>query len=822
MAGELKKLFADRCSYSSSWLQVKLSGKGLGDDQMVALGRFLTELLRGAAAGTAGGKAEPPREICANLELAENSIGSAGLVAVLDSLQRCNVSCKCLKLYKNKIGDDGGVRLARMIASQASVVEELHLSHNLLTQRSLVALCMTMGKHDGYPALGRNRLYIPCWLRMEYNNISRPLEVVQALKRDGEVSICLAEDRDQCGPWRCIHAGRTQQGVPKVHLFTIHVQSRTHRPSPQDDVELREELRRWGVRGGPPPPSVRPAVARAPGAPGALPGPAVRPAAKAAPGSAPTPTSTGRGWGAPAGGAAVWPAAGEEAEVEATPEPKPAAEAVEADESEKDAHPAATEQKGENGCSAANSSPAAPGDKPAAARPGGYPAEPCGTPEVNTAASPVRHRAWDVPLKKDVVEAAAAPAGAAKAGAPAGKAAASNGVSAPKAASAGASVNGASAASAKAKGAPSTAEPKGKAPAPTNPPSVGAPAPSAAPPAVVAGAKAAAGGAADAAAPAGGVDAQRSSKFLDRFGARRIAPQQLETNDGHHDCVLCGFVMVKPVMTTCCHLFCEACFRHYVSEEVSKMKSKAGGAAVPLIPCPKDGCSEQLRKQDITLLEKAQEAKVGAAALLLRLRNNLRVRCVHHSALVDCAFGQDANRIMRTRQIKCDWVGDLAAYDDHIAKCPVERCLVPGAEPADSPSEAAAPATAAKAGTPAAATAKAKAEPPAAASPEKKPPSKAAAAPPGAEAGKAAARTDDAIAEGGEVRVARFDYQPQEADKAQIALKANDLVRVFEVTSTGWAAGVRLSKKTKEEVGDAGWFPAAYLSPQGPAAAEAA
>jgi len=64
----------------------------------------------------------------------------------------------------------------------------------------------------------------------------------------------------------------------------------------------------------------------------------------------------------------------------------------------------------------------------------------------------------------------------------------------------------------------------------------------------------------------------------------------------------------------------------------------------------------------------------------------------------------------------------------------------------------------------------------------------------------------------GEVRVARYDYNPRD-DKAQIVLKANDFVRIFEVTESGWAAGVRLCKETMQEVGDAGWFPAGYLFP---------
>eukprot|EP00438_Fugacium_kawagutii_P027443 Skav208094 [mRNA] locus=scaffold1681:146421:151451:- [translate_table: standard] len=65
----------------------------------------------------------------------------------------------------------------------------------------------------------------------------------------------------------------------------------------------------------------------------------------------------------------------------------------------------------------------------------------------------------------------------------------------------------------------------------------------------------------------------------------------------------------------------------------------------------------------------------------------------------------------------------------------------------------------------------------------------------------------------GEVRIARYDYTPEKGDEAQIKISANDKIRVFQVTESGWAAGVRLCPKTMKEEGDAGWFPAGYLEP---------
>lgn len=733
-SAELKKLFTERVTLSpsggTSWLQVRLSSKGLGDDQMVSLGRFLDTML-----GSSSGQSGSSGEVCANVELAENQIGSTGLAAVLDALQRHSVNCKCLKVYKNKITDEGGARLAQMVSRQPSSVEELHLSHNMLTGKSLIALCMALGKHEGYPLLGRNRVYIPCWLRMEYNHIARPQDAVDLLRRDGEVPVCTADNRDDCGPWRCSLAGKTKNGVPKVHLFTITVQCRS-RVTVQDDTELREEIRRWGGRAGPPAPSTRLPAARAPTAssgPGGA-SPSARVAPTKASGAAPA--SGGRVWdihglGRGAGG------------------------------------PAASQSPSSGGWAAVAASPPAARD-PAANRPNGWPAlesdadpasakaaggdKPTGDPfrlgqEVNAAASPARQRS---------------PAGADQAPAQ------------------------------EATEAHSTAERCATR--------------ESAAPAASPASQAAAAAPVQSAAAATQEDAERVSMVLDDTGKRRIAPEQLEGREGSSSqfvCSLCSFVMVRPVMTSCSHLFCDACFRTWVAEQVAKHKSRANsGGKVPFLPCPADGCPAQLRTQDIGALDKAA-GNNGAAQLLQRLRNNLRVRCVHHVDHFGCYFGADAETISRSMHVTCSWIGDLPSYDDHVQKmCPVEqRILAGGAAAVGDGME-----PICDAGSDSGAAAAEQGVDPAAANGSL----------------GASSRADNTIAEGGEVRVARYDYVPQESDQAQIALKANDLVRVFVVTDSGWAAGVRLSRRTKEEVGEAGWFPAAYLSPAGAVAAEAA
>jgi hypothetical protein len=302
----------------------------------------------------------------------------------------------------------------------------------------------------------------------------------------------------------------------------------------------------------------------------------------------------------------------------------------------------------------------------------------------------------------------------------------------------------------------------------------------------------------------------RKSLVLDGGGRRRISPKQLveADNSGMFVCPICAFVIARPVITSCSHLFCEACFRHWVTEQVSKQKKSADpGAPVPLVPCPQSACTGRLRKQDIQLLDKADTTKVGAVALLQRLRNNLRVRCVHHVDHFKLPFGQDAERIHREAGLSCEWVGDIMAYDEHVRKgCQIENRLMERA-PVNGTRNSATPTTTPSSQNGASPKAANQTDNKGAKAPVQK------ASPETKINGGGVTAAVAPPADGGEVRVAQYDYVPRETDKAQIPLRKNDFVRVFEITDSGWAAGVRLCRDSMQEVGEAGWFPEGYLFP---------
>eukprot|EP00929_Paragymnodinium_shiwhaense_P055464 TRINITY_DN27788_c0_g1_i1.p1 TRINITY_DN27788_c0_g1~~TRINITY_DN27788_c0_g1_i1.p1 ORF type:complete len:804 (+),score=168.89 TRINITY_DN27788_c0_g1_i1:277-2688(+) len=799
-AADTKKLFAERVSVTTgtpAWIQVRLSGRALGDEHMAALAKYLDALMQ--KEGVSGSS-----EVCANVELAENSIGSTGLASVLDALEKHKVNCKCLKLYKNRIGDDGGIRLAKMVANQTSCFEEIHLSHNVLTQRSLIAICMAMGKHEGYPQCGRNRMYVPCWLRMEYNHISRPLDIIEMLKRDGDVSICTAENRDFCGPWRCYQSAKTSEGVPKVHLYTLGAQSRNFRPANCEDAELREEIRRFGGKAGAAAPSVR----RAPGGPAAPPG-----APKAPPKAGASPT-VGRGWGTPASTASTSPWGTAPAGGPSFPEMKDAG-------AEADRQPNAAERTSSTGTeppadklSTIWDTPTPP-PPPTQALPAPYTGLAAGAPKAPPKA--FQAESGDAPPARGAYPEVAPPP-ATRMPPPAKAVTASKGplCPPPPPAKPAARVVPPPPQPPKPEAVPPPAAPpvpQDNAPAQTATPPVQAPAKAKASPVAAKPVKETITPTTSAPKePVALVNGKRgASVLLDSSGKRRIHPDQLEGSDGSFVCPLCGFVMLKPIMSVCSHLFCSGCFQTYVERQVSEHKSKnPGNVTVPKIQCPQAGCERQLMKKDLSPLDKMdKDNETAAKSVLVRLRNNLRVRCVHHIDLHSKPFGKEAKKLAANKQDTCCWIGDLSAYDDHLSRdCVVEKLLAGTANGKElEATEKKKPEVETKKAAAAAAAPAAAAAAPAAKEAAKAPA-------PASAAAQQNSRPPTAIAEGGEVRVARFDYTPQEEGNGQICLKAQDLVKVFEITESGWAAGIRLDRKTREEVGKPGWFPAAYLTPE--------
>lgn len=256
-------------------------------------------------------------------------------------------------------------------------------------------------------------------------------------------------------------------------------------------------------------------------------------------------------------------------------------------------------------------------------------------------------------------------------------------------------------------------------------------------------------------------------------GLRRILPEQMQDVDAGSQmiCTLCQYVMINPVITKCSHLVCDPCFKSWVSAKVAEHKQGPNsGQKMSGMPCPL--CDEELKMDDVTPLDKAQGP---ATALLQRRWRNMQIRCVHHRDHFKYAFGKDAEWLRQETGLECCWIGDQVSYENHLRCCSVEgklalRCeIVPdnkvvnvsGGEPFAEPE----PVT--------------------------------------------MNSNSDGDDEEFEIREVRYDFDS--ADPSQLTLRQGDMIKIFEVTGSGWAAGVRLNPSSLEEMGEAGWFPSGYL-----------
>jgi hypothetical protein len=174
----------------------------------------------------------------ANLELDHNNMSDISLIELIDVLSHHYVAIRRARLFNNFISDRGATRLARAIGQQEYALEEVHLSHNRLTARSLVAICLAVAAKR--PAPGCN---FPCWARLEHNRIGMPMKVLELLHHDAWVVTCQAKNRSCCGPGRCVRCVGGSDD-PRVHLFLLSSQ-RDEEGVYVDFRELRAEIARW-------------------------------------------------------------------------------------------------------------------------------------------------------------------------------------------------------------------------------------------------------------------------------------------------------------------------------------------------------------------------------------------------------------------------------------------------------------------------------------------------------------------------------------------------------------------------------------------------
>uniref|UniRef100_A0A7S4PT04 Uncharacterized protein n=1 Tax=Alexandrium monilatum TaxID=311494 RepID=A0A7S4PT04_9DINO len=114
-----------------------------------------------------------------SLNLSNNELGNAGAATLVNLLMDLGPPIRVIKLFSNRVADDGALALAKYVKESHTHLAELHLSHNAITRHGAEALLMASAKasdkaggprYPSFETVGQCRP-VPLWLRLEYNLI---------------------------------------------------------------------------------------------------------------------------------------------------------------------------------------------------------------------------------------------------------------------------------------------------------------------------------------------------------------------------------------------------------------------------------------------------------------------------------------------------------------------------------------------------------------------------------------------------------------------------------------------------------------------------
>lgn len=214
-------------------LDISLNNKSLHDNHILELVKILKKNV----------KAIYPNYYCLNLDLSENHITCAGLKILIKYILTYtdHIGINILKLYKNNIKDEGASLIKQIIYSQKIPMEELHLSHNFIQDNACKELLLSFvqakkdinyvyPRYDKFQTSYKHAQQIPVWIRLEYNCIRNPKEILKdvedfAKKKRGYKSnlvICSALKSDKrCCPYKCLNSTTWNPPIMHVYMF-IH------------------------------------------------------------------------------------------------------------------------------------------------------------------------------------------------------------------------------------------------------------------------------------------------------------------------------------------------------------------------------------------------------------------------------------------------------------------------------------------------------------------------------------------------------------------------------------------------------------------------
>eukprot|EP00929_Paragymnodinium_shiwhaense_P004718 TRINITY_DN10584_c0_g1_i2.p1 TRINITY_DN10584_c0_g1~~TRINITY_DN10584_c0_g1_i2.p1 ORF type:complete len:935 (-),score=259.96 TRINITY_DN10584_c0_g1_i2:66-2870(-) len=178
------------------WL-LSLSKAQLRDDEAEAACRRKVESHRSRPGGPGLHGALEFQE----LDLSENLLSWRCCKSVVDVGLQCT-DLRVVKLFRNQLSDQAVGPLCRLVEHCRSL-EQLHLSYNRFTSKGASDIILAVQKGRAPRRAEEGSRFKTLWLRLEYNRIQKPTELLQELREDKKVDFCEARDALKCGPRTC-------------------------------------------------------------------------------------------------------------------------------------------------------------------------------------------------------------------------------------------------------------------------------------------------------------------------------------------------------------------------------------------------------------------------------------------------------------------------------------------------------------------------------------------------------------------------------------------------------------------------------------------
>eukprot|EP00747_Dinoflagellata_sp_TGD_P070034 gnl/TRDRNA2_/TRDRNA2_156403_c1_seq1.p1 gnl/TRDRNA2_/TRDRNA2_156403_c1~~gnl/TRDRNA2_/TRDRNA2_156403_c1_seq1.p1 ORF type:complete len:609 (+),score=104.70 gnl/TRDRNA2_/TRDRNA2_156403_c1_seq1:127-1827(+) len=158
-----------------------------------------------------------------SLLLAGNQLHQLGIAAILGATADAGARISHLDIERNRLDITAAEWLADWCARQpGGPPDELYLSHNKLGDMGALRLLASLGIPDtsGSGATARRRV-LPIWIELSENRIRHTGKLLDHLSE--QIPVCLALDRDVCGPAKCAGCedNTSSQDLPRLHLHNI-------------------------------------------------------------------------------------------------------------------------------------------------------------------------------------------------------------------------------------------------------------------------------------------------------------------------------------------------------------------------------------------------------------------------------------------------------------------------------------------------------------------------------------------------------------------------------------------------------------------------